>query len=175
MNQKRLEVAIRSALIDMLSEQQITLPVIAGFPPNKQGRVDDGIYFFLIGRIKHGWQGRMYVDDGDDLINHESQINGYQFQFQAFVEDNGLSDGQLLAEDVLATVRGVMQSIKFVDLMQAQGIGVQRATDILSPNFVNDRDNFEHNPNFTIIFSHLRTIHIKTPKVTQFKQETTSI
>lgn len=175
MNQKRLEVAIRSALIDMLSEQQITLPVIAGFPPDKQGKVDDGVYFFLIGRIKHGWQGRKYVEDGDSLINHESQINGYQFQFQAFVEDKGLSDDQLLAEDVLAIVRSVMQSIKFVDLMQAQGIGVQRATDFLSPTFVNDRDNFEHNPNFTIIFTHIRTIHIKTPKVTQFKQKTTSI
>lgn len=171
MNQKQLEVAIRSDLLDMLKEQGIELPILAAFPPSKQGRVDDGIYFFLLSKQKRGWQSRSYSDTKDKtaLVNTETQINEFMFQFNAFIEDNGLSDGQLLAEDVLSVVRGVMQSIKFADRMQAQGIGVQRATDIVTPTFINEKDNYEHNPSFTIIFTQNRSIQITTPKVDDFK------
>lgn len=169
MNQKQIEVAIRTTLIGMLSEQSITLPVIAANPTSKQGRVTDGIYFFLLSKGKRGWQYRYYEEDGDALKNNESQINELMFQFQAFVKDNEKDDDQLLAEDVLSIVRGVMQSTKFVDLLQAQNIGVQRATDIVSPVFVNEFDNFEHNPNFTIIFTHTRTIQISTPAINDFE------
>lgn len=165
MNQKQLEVTIREALLEMLLEQAITLPVLASFPPSKQGRVTDGIYFFLISKGKHGWQTRKYRTQDDLLKVDESQINEYMFQFQAFVKDNGKVDGQLLAEDVLSLVRGTVQSLAFVEKMHKQGIGVQRATDILTPTFINEHDNFEHNPNFTIIFSHTRKIAITTPEI----------
>lgn len=168
MNQKQIEVAIRAALVDMLAEQEITLPVVAAFPSSKEGRVDDGIYFHLISRGKNGWQFRKYEEAEDALINHESQINEYMFQFNAYVKDNEKADEQLLAEDVLAITRGILQSIKYVGLMQSQGIGVQRATDIVTPTFINEYDNFEHNPNFTIIFTHTRTLSITTPKLDSF-------
>lgn len=167
MNQKQIEKAIRLTLIEMLKEQHIVLPVVAAFPFASAGRVDAGIYFFLINRTKNGWQARHYENNIDEtaLINTESQINEYMFQFQSFVEDNGLDDSALLAEDVLVIVRGILQSIKFTELMKAQEIGVQRATDIITPTFINDFGQYEHNPNFTVIFSNIRTLDIETPKV----------
>ena len=158
MKQKQLEATIRSALLSLLAEQGITLPVLAAFQPTKQGRVDDGIYFFPVGRGKRGWQARKYRDDGAALTATESQINESMYQFQAFVEDDLSAPDQLLASDVLAVVRGLLQSMRFTQAMTVAGIGVQRATDIVTPSFVNERDNFEFNPNFTVIFTHHRSI-----------------
>ncbi len=158
MKQKQLEATIRGALLSLLAEQGITLPVLAAFQPTKQGRVDDGIYFFPVGRGKRGWQARKYRDDGAALTATESQINESMYQFQAFVEDDLSAPDQLLASDVLAVVRGLLQSMRFTQAMTVAGIGVQRATDIVTPSFVNERDNFEFNPNFTVIFTHHRSI-----------------
>ncbi|WP_313064752.1 phage gateway protein [Achromobacter animicus] len=158
MKQKQLEATIRAALLQLLAEQGISLPVLAAFQPTKQGRVDDGIYFFPVDRGKRGWQSRKYQDDGAALMATESQINEPMYQFQAFVEDDLDAPEQLLASDVLSVVRGVLQSMKFTQAMTAAGIGVQRATDIVTPAFVNERDNFDFNPNFTVIFTHHRNI-----------------
>lgn len=158
MKQKQLEATIRGALLSLLAEQGITLPVLAAFQPTKQGRVDDGIYFFPVGRGKRGWQARKYRDDGAALTATESQINESMYQFQAFVKDDLSAPDQLLASDVLAVVRGLLQSMRFTQAMTVAGIGVQRATDIVTPSFVNERDNFEFNPNFTVIFTHHRSI-----------------
>ncbi|PWF25058.1 phage gateway protein [Corticimicrobacter populi] len=167
MKQKLLEAAIRSVLMPLLIEQGVSLPVIGAFQPTKQGRVDDGIYFFPINRGKRGWQTRRYHDAGDALTATESQINESMYQIQAFVEDDPEDDDQLLASDVLAIVRGVIQSTKFVQFMTELGIGVQRATEIVTPSFVNDRDQFEFNPNFTVIFTHHRSITQATAHIEQ--------
>ncbi|EFF76099.1 phage gateway protein [Achromobacter piechaudii] len=167
MKQKQLEASVRGALLQLLAEQEISLPVLAAFQPSKQGRVDDGIYFFPVGRGKPGWQSRKYRDDGVALTATESQINESMYQFQAFVEDDLSAPEQLLASDVLSIVRGVLQSMRFTQAMTTAGIGVQRATDIVTPAFVNDRDNFDFNPNFTVIFTHHRNITQATAHIEQ--------
>jgi len=158
MRQKWLEATVRGELTRLLGEQGIRLPVLLAFQPTKQGRVDDGIYFFSINRGKRGWQHRKYLQTGVGLCARETQINESQYQFQAFVRDDLNDPDQLLASDVLAVVRGVLQSMSFTATMARAGIGVQRPADIVTPSFVNDRDDFEFNPNFTIIFTHLRSI-----------------
>ncbi|VFR39275.1 FIG00947889: hypothetical protein [plant metagenome] len=140
---------------------------MGAFQPTKQGRVDNGIYFFPINRGKRGWQSRKYQSVGQGLTATETQFNESMYQFQAFVEDDLKDDDQLLAADVLAVVRGVLQSMKFTQAMTAAGIGVQRPTEIVTPSFINDRDNFEFNPNFTVIFSHQRSITQATAIIEQ--------
>ncbi|WMD23303.1 hypothetical protein RAS12_13310 [Achromobacter seleniivolatilans] len=167
MKQKKLEATVRAALLMLLAEQGIRLPVLAAFQPTKQGRVDDGIYFFPVNRGKRGWQSRKYQDDGAALTATESQINESMYQFQAFVEDDLAAPDQLLASDVLSVVRGVLQSMRFAQAMTAEGIGVQRATEIVIPSFVNERDNFDFNPNFTVIFTHQRNITQATAHIEQ--------
>ena len=167
MKQKILESTVRAALLALLAEQGVDLPVLAAFQPTKQGRVDDGIYFFPVNRGKRGWQSRKYRDDGAALTATESQINESMYQFQAFVEDDLADPEQLLASDVLSVVRGVLQSMRFTQVMTAAGVGVQRATDIVMPVFVNERDNFDFNPNFTVIFTHHRNITQATAHIDQ--------
>lgn len=167
MKQKQLEATVRAALLALLPEQGISLPVLAAFQPTKQGRVDDGIYFFPVARGKRGWQSRKYQDDGQAVTATESQINESMYQFQAFVEDDVTAPAQFLASDVLAVVRGVVQSMRFVQAMTSAAIGVQRATDIVMPSFVNERDNFEFNPSFTVIFTHHRSITQATAHIEQ--------
>ncbi|ANY17236.1 phage gateway protein [Bordetella pseudohinzii] len=168
MIQKQLEATVRDALVLLLAEQGITLPVLAAPPrPTEQGSVDDGIYFFLLNRGKRGWQARKYHDDGEGLTATESQINESMYQYQAFVENDPDSPTQLLASDVLAVVRGVLQSMRFTQSMTAAGIGVQRATEIAMSSFVNEGSNSDFNPSFTIIFTHHRNITQATAHIEQ--------
>ncbi|CAJ48931.1 phage gateway protein [Bordetella avium] len=167
MTQKELEAAVRLALIGLLREQGVTLPVLAAFEPSKQGRVDDGVYFFPVGTGQHGWQSRKYLDHAHGLVAKETQIDAPMYQFQAFVMDDVRNDAQLLASDVVALVRGLIQSMRFLQRMSAVGVGVQRPSEILQPSFLNERDDFEFNPNFTVIFTHKRSITQETPHVTR--------
>ncbi|RIQ43695.1 phage gateway protein, partial [Bordetella avium] len=59
------------------------------------------------------------------------------------------------------------QSMRFLQRMSAVGVGVQRPSEILQPSFLNERDDFEFNPNFTVIFTHKRSITQETPHVTR--------
>ena len=109
MNQKALEAAIRTTLLDCLPADW-ALPVIAGNQPTGQGR-EDGIYFFRIGDGKRGWLSRKYRSQGDDLLLTESQWAETEYQFSALVADDINDDTQLLAGDVLDIVRSTLSGI----------------------------------------------------------------
>lgn len=166
MNQKILEGSIRSALIHFLQAQGVTLPVIAGNQPTGQGRTD-GVYFFMMNDAKRGWQSRSYSEVVTQvpaiLKATEKQINETMFQFGALVQDDINDDDQLLADDVLSIARSCLSSLPFVESLAKMGIGVQRPTDILNPVFVNEHDQYEFNPNFTIVFTHDRAIEQLVP------------
>lgn len=161
MNQKSLEATIREELLLSLPLGWI-LPVIAGNQPTGQGR-ENGIYFFRISDGKNGWQARKYTDQEEHLELTETQWTESQYQFQALVEDDILDDDQLLAADVLSIVRSTLSGIVMVEKLMRKGIGVQRPSDIVTPAFVNDQDQYDYNPNFTISFSHRREITQPVP------------
>lgn len=161
MNQKALESAIRQDLISSLPTGW-TLPVILGNQPTGQGR-EDGIYFFRISDGKPGWQGRKYRNLPGALELKETQWTESTYQFQTLVQDDLDDDEQLLAADVLSIVRSTVSGIVMVEKLIRRGIGVQRPTDIITPAFINDQDQFDYNPNFTISFSHRREITQSVP------------
>ncbi len=164
MNQKALEATIRAVLLECLPAGW-ALPVIASSQPTGQGR-EDGIYFFRIGDGKRGWQGRKYRNDGADLLLTESQWAETEYQFSALVEDDINDDDQLLAGDALDVVRSTLSGIVMAQRLTAMGIGVQRPGNILTPAFVNHHNQYDFNPNFSIVFSHRRDITQVVPYTT---------
>ncbi|CAB3918976.1 phage gateway protein [Achromobacter mucicolens] len=167
MKQKLLEATVRGALLSLLPEQGVNLPVLTMFPQTEQGVIDDGIHFFLTGWGERGWQSRKYHDEGAAMKATESQIIESMYQFQAFVKNDVTAPEQLLASDVLSVVRGVLQSMRFVQAMTAAGIGVQRATDLVTSSFVTGADSFEFAPAFTVVFTHHRNITQATALIHQ--------
>lgn len=161
MNQKALEAAIRITLLECLPPDW-KIPIIAGNQPTGQGR-QNGVYFFRISDGKRGWQSRKYRNDGDELLLTERQWAETLYQFSALVDDDIHDDTQLLAGDVLDIVRSTVSSVVMVEKLIKQGIGVQRPSDIVTPAFVNDRNQYDFNPNFTVAFSHPRDITQAVP------------
>lgn len=172
MNQKALESTIRATLLQCLPAGW-ALPVIAGSQPTGQGR-EDGVYFFRIGDGKRGWQGRKYRDDGPDLLLTESQWAETEYQFSALVQDDIKDDAQPLAGDVLDIVRSTLSGIVMAQRLHAQGVGVQRPGSILIPAFINDRNQYDFNPNFSIVFSHRRDITQSVPYTTVITEASTT-
>jgi len=154
MNQADLEIVLRETLLRHLP-QGWPWPVSRANQKGSQGR-REGVYFFLINDGKRGWQSRKYPDM-EKLV--ESQIAEVMYQFYSLIED----ESKGTANDVINVVRGTLVSLPMVEDLQSQGVGVQRPTDVLNPVFVNDRDQYDSNPNFTIIFTHTRSLELDVP------------
>ena len=159
MNDKQLRILIVTQLTAGLTRAGITLPVIAGNQPTTQGREDQGIYFFPISDAASGWQSRTYSPNQLPTIPMEdTQHVETAFQVEALVMDDPASLASLTALDVLHTARMVIASLPFVQAMQDAGAGVQRPSNVRTPYFTNDRDQFEMSPSFDFTVSHKRAI-----------------
>lgn len=164
MNQAPLEILLRKSLLELLPPE-LGLPVVLGNQVKSQGRVENGIYFFRIGSPQPGWQHRSYKAE-DTLTLTETQWMESQYQIQALITEDPNDPEPITAADVTEIARMVVSSLAFVERMTLAGVGVQRASDILTPTFVNDQDQYEANPNFTVIFTHRREMISVVPHIT---------
>lgn len=159
MNEKALKILLVRELTAGLARAGVTLPVIAGNQPTTQGREDEGIYFFPISSNAAGWQGRNYETNTLPLIPMtDTQIVETTFQVEALVPDDPSDLAQITALDALHVARMVIASLPFVEALRVDGVGVQRPTNVRTPYFTNDRDQFEMSPSFDFTISHKRAI-----------------
>jgi len=159
MNEKALKILLVRELTAGLVRAGITLPVIAGNQPTTQGREDAGIYFFPIADAAAGWQIRNYGTNTLPLMPMtDTQIVETTFQVEALVPDDPSDLAQVTALDALHVARMVIGSLPFVEALRADGVGVQRPTNVRTPYFTNDRDQFEMSPSFDFTVSHKRSI-----------------
>lgn len=159
MNDKQLRALIVKELRAGLSRLSIDVRVIAGNQPTTQGRKDEGLYFFQIADALAGWQARSYERKlGNNLDMEDRQVVETSFQVQALVIDDPASLAQLTALDVLHAAKMIIASLPFVEAMQRDSVGVQRPSNIRTPYFTNDRDQFEMSPSFDFTLSHERGI-----------------
>ncbi|MEM8099263.1 hypothetical protein Q4R58_12780 [Morganella morganii] len=162
MTDNYVEIAVRKQLLAQLAQAGIDIPVRAGFQSAKQGREDNFVMFFPVGENPQGWQKRSYNPQGSDAGHLEAQQYETTFQVQAFItEFSGYT-----AKDITSIVRMIVNSLPFVEALRKQGIGVQRATGIRTPYFLNDRDNYEQNPSFDFNVTYTRTLRPETAVVT---------
>ncbi|MEX9216283.1 hypothetical protein AB7Z50_18530 [Providencia rettgeri] len=158
MTDNDVDIAIRKQLLIQLAEQGITIPVKAGFQSSKQGREENMVMFFPISENGYGWQGRKYDIQGRNANHQENQLSEKTYQVQALIS----RFDDYTAGDVTAIVRMVVNSLPFVTTLKQQGIGVQRASNIRRPYFLNERGDYEQNPSFDFNVTFKRTVHFNT-------------
>ncbi len=158
MTDNEIDIVIRKQLVAQLHEARIDIVVKAGFQSSKQGREDNMLIFFPIAETGQGWQGRDYDIQGQNANHQESQQAEKTYQIQAFVT----TIAGLTATDVIAVVRMIINSLPFVEALRKQGIGIQRASAIRIPYFINDQGNYEQNPSFDFNVTFKRTLHPDT-------------
>lgn len=158
MTDNDVDIAIRKQLLIQLKQSGIDIAVKAGFQSTKQGREDSFVMFFTIGEAPQGWQKRSYNVQDKNANHLEEQQAEVTYQMQAFITQRG----SYTAKDITAMVRMIVNSLPFVEALRKQGVGIQRATAIRSPYFVNDHGDYEQNPSFDFNVTFIRTLRPDT-------------
>lgn len=84
--------------------------------------------FFPIKEVGQGWQKINYNIQGNNANHKEQKLFELTFQFQGFIKQHS----NLTAGDLVRMTRMIINSLSFVESMRKMGIGIQRATDIIS-------------------------------------------
>ena len=161
MTDNEVDIALRKQLLFQLKEAGIDIHVKAGFQSTKQGREENMVMFFPIDEHGHGWQGRKYNVQGEKANHQETQMSEKTYQFQALIDNLG----SYTAGDITALVRMIVNSLPFVEALKKQGIGIQRASTIRRPYFLNEKGNYEQNPSFDLTVSFPRILSPDTAAI----------
>ncbi|SFN20042.1 hypothetical protein SAMN05216516_103251 [Izhakiella capsodis] len=105
---------------------------------------------------------RSYQVVDDDANHKEIQLVEKTLQVQGQVSDSD----KFTATDLIATVRMIVNSLFFVDALKKHRVGVQRASDIRTPYFLNDQGDYQQSPSFDFNVTFHREIRLNTKAVT---------
>jgi len=165
-------------LMALLSPRATSDPVLSQFgamkflqnyDPTQQGRNDTAVvYFVKVGHRRYGWKRAraIYVETIPTppppapigtMRYEEMQIIEQRYQFAALVPQDNSRPLLPTSADVLDAVAGIINSDRFIAELRARGISVLRITDVRNPYTSNDRDHFEAEPSFDVVFSHQRS------------------
>lgn len=134
--------------------QQAAQPTMQGSP------IAPTVYFYKVGMKRYGYLGRSNRWDsiGSEMDHTESQFYESTWRIQSMVLQNPATPNQYTASDLADEVASIMQSDSTLDILNSNGIGILRITDIVNPYFMDDRDNYEAIPSFdfTLIYENER-------------------
>lgn len=174
MNDKELFALMRSTALPMIQVQPGLSAVAMSrkFQPRQQGAASGPIvYFVKLFDHRHGSPKREDLIDGSGTIfgHTERQLMESTFQLTAWIPQQPEDVTALTESDVLNIVSAIMQSDALIGVFWDAGVGIQRVTDVRNPYFTDDRDRFEAEPSFDIVFSHYRNLVSTLPTVDAYE------
>jgi hypothetical protein len=126
------------------------------------------IYFYKLNNKRYGFLGREDVWNGSQMVHTESQYIESTWIFQALVLQKPTTPNQYTASDLVNEAAAILQSDNTNAVLNSNGIGILRVTDISNAYFFDDRDNFEASPSFNLTFVYENSRTNLDPKVTDF-------
>lgn len=116
-----------------------------------------------------GWLGRKDRDLlGIDLSHTETQWLETTLQLNGLAWRPPTAIDLPSAADITAAAASILQSDAGLAAMGAQRVRPLRITEVRQIYFVNERDQYEANPSFDIVLSHVQIRESATPPVVQF-------
>ena len=101
------------------------------------------------------------------MIHRETQIYETTIQVSTLAKPppvtGALDVNEPTAADLANQAAAVMQSDATIVALRTLGIGILRITDVRTPHFRNDRDQFEAAPNFDFVLTHKQITVTTTP------------
>jgi len=133
------------------------------YQPTTQGaEISPALYFTKVDAKRIGNPKRDSTWDAINLkfVDTDIQRSEVTFQVTALVRQipQATTQTQPTAADYAETAAMIVNSLNFINTMQASGIGVVRITEVRNPYFKNDRDQYEASPSFDITFIYNRTL-----------------
>jgi hypothetical protein len=159
---------IKSGLIadgfDDVVVQQANQPTQQGVPTSPT------VYFYKTGNKRYGFLGRLdeWEPIGSSMVHHEKQYYETTFRIQTLVLQN-VKSPTYTSSDLANEVASILQSDRTLTILNTQGVGILRITDIVNPYFTDDRDNFEALPSFDFTMLYLNDRLSTNPIVDSFE------
>lgn len=153
-------------------------PIAAAFQPSRQGvNTPPTAFIFKIADHRYGYIQRSDKWDANNqqMVHTETQQYETTFQISALATQNPATPTQLTASDICNLCAAILQSDAAIATFEAQGVGIERVTDVRNPYFLDDRNQFEANPSFDFVLTHKQIITSTTPIVQSTEIEIYSV
>lgn len=142
------------------------LPIKQAFQPTLQGvNTQPTAYMYKIGDKRFGTVHRSDVWNNDipAMVHTETQQYETTFQISALATQDPKNTSAYTASDIINLVASILQSSTAIANLQANGVGIERVTEVRNPYFVDDRQQNEANPSFDFTLTHKQIITSTTP------------
>ena len=128
------------------------------------------VYFYKTHNRRYGFLGRYDLWDelSTTMVHTERQYFETTFRIQTLVLQNPKSP-TYTASELANEVAAIMQSDRTLAILNAQGVGILRVTDVSNPYFTDDRSNFEALPSFDFTLTYLNARLSETPIIDSFE------
>lgn len=156
-----VQKAIKSILDAGFIAQGLTVTVAQTYNPTTQGvPLVPVVFFTKILAVRFGAQGQKYEYNGgnDSFDKTESYYLKATYQINAVISQNISDPDSLNAYDVVDLAAAILQTAETRDTLRAAGIGIERITDIRTPNYLDDSDLYKIDPSFDFVLSYQNTI-----------------
>ena len=125
--------------------------VVQNYQPTQQGISNSPTVWFNKSSSKlYGYRGYFDspVENSSTMKHTETQWMESIWRINALVKLNPLTPDQYTASDLAQEVAYILQSYNTVVILNTLRIGILRISDVLNPQFSNDRDQFSTFANF---------------------------
>ena len=132
-----------------------SVPVVQAYQPTEQGvSTNATVYYYVVSNYRYGYNGVSVSPDNPepeemDLI--ETQYYETTFQISGLVISSPTNTNVYTVFDLVTAQPEILASEYSVTTLQAAGVGILRIIPIRSPNFKDDRQEFEQSPNFDFV------------------------
>lgn len=145
-------------------------PLKQAFQPTLQGvNTQPTAYLHKVGDRRVGFVFRSDVWDADagQMVHTEQQVYETTFQVSALATQDPKTPAQYTASDVLNLLASILQSSAAIEAFEAEGVGIERISEVRNPYFMDDRQRYEACPSLDFTLSHSQIIATTTPVVTE--------
>ena len=101
------------------------------------------------------------------MVHTENQKYETTFQLSVLATQFPATPTQYTASDICNLCAAILQSSVAIQAFEAQGVGIERVTDVRNPYFTDDRGQFEASPSFDYVLTHNQTITSTTPIISE--------
>lgn len=164
-----LIIAVRSAVIQVMTGRGVGIPVKQSYQPTTQGTPSEFLlHLHDISETRYGFEQKKDVwnEETEQFDHVQSQQIETTLQFGAVGPQNPADDAELTLSDYVRAAASALQSDACLELLRAAGIGLTRIRDVRIVYSIDDKDQHEANPSFDATFTHRDTVIDALPAVT---------
>lgn len=165
MNDKQVLKLVIKTLKDGLGEFGINgVSVLRNYQVTQQGAESNpAIYIHKISSNRYSYpiESNVYNKDTDEIDTTTKFIRTPVLQFSARVQESTDVDA-MTSGDLLDFAADIMQMPTTISTFIDNGIGIEMISQIRDIYEKNDKDNYEHTPNFDLTLSYNRVYSYKT-------------